>query len=107
MRRCIPLLLCLLAPLTASANPVQIDGTSLLAFCIVAFLAFVVEAGIVALLLAFRGLAPLRAFAAYFIGNARALAFRGSQPDQYPTDGSRSQLCHPHQRSNVQVPAPK
>ena len=75
MRRCIPLLLCLLAPLTASANPVQIDGTSLLAFCIVAFWAFVVEAGIVALLLAFRGLAPLRAFAAYFIGNALIFFF--------------------------------
>ena len=75
MRRCILLLLCLLASLTASANPVQIDGTSLLAFCIVAFWAFVVEAGIVALLLAFRGLAPLRAFAAYFIGNALIFFF--------------------------------
>jgi len=75
MRRCIPLLLCFLAPLTASANPVQIDGTSLLAFCIVAFWAFVVEAGIVALLLAFRGLAPLRAFASYFIGNALIFFF--------------------------------
>src|SRR5205809_8009762 len=75
MRRCIPLLLCLLAPLTAFANPVQIDGTSLLAFCIVAFWAFVVEAWIVALLLAFRGLAPLRAFAAYFIGNCLIFLF--------------------------------
>jgi len=75
MRRCIPFSLCLFVPLTASANPVQIDGTSLLAFCIVAFWAFVVEAGIVALLLAFRGLAPLRAFAAYFIGNALIFFF--------------------------------
>ena len=57
---------CCLLPLTVMANPVMIDGTSLLAFVIVAFWAFVVETGIVALLLAFRGLQPLRIFMIYF-----------------------------------------
>lgn len=58
---------CCLLPLTVIANPVMIDGTSLLAFVIVAFWAFIVEAGIVALLLAFRGLQPLRIFMIYFV----------------------------------------
>ena len=58
---------CCLLPLTAIANPVMIDGTSLLAFVIVSFWAFIVEAGIVALLLAFRGLQPLRIFMIYFV----------------------------------------
>ena len=41
--------ICLLIPLGASANPVMLDPVSLLAFYIVAFWAFVVEAGVVAL----------------------------------------------------------
>ena len=43
---------------------------SLIAFYVVAFWAFVVEAGIIALLLTFRGVASLRVFIAYFIANA-------------------------------------
>jgi hypothetical protein len=62
--------ICLLIPLVASANPVMLNPSSLIAFFVVAFWAFVVEAGIVALLLAFRGVAPLRVFIAYFVANA-------------------------------------
>lgn len=60
----------LLVPLVASANPVMLNPSSLVAFAVVAFWAFVVEAGVVALLLAFRGIAPLRVFMAYFVANA-------------------------------------
>ena len=65
----------LLVPLVASANPVILNPSSLLAFYIVAFWAFVVEAGVVALLLAFRGIAPLRVFMAYFVANAAVFFF--------------------------------
>jgi hypothetical protein len=61
---------CLLVPLVASANPVILNPASLIAFYVVALWAFVVEAGVVALLLAFRGIDPLRVFLAYFIANA-------------------------------------
>ena len=54
-------------PLMAVANPVIVDPSSLLAFAMVAFWAFVVESGIVALLLALCGLQPLRIFTAYFL----------------------------------------
>jgi hypothetical protein len=74
-RKHLAFLLFLFAPLAARANPVNIDGTSLLAFCIVAFWAFVLEAGVVALFLAFRGMAPLRMFSAYFITNVLVFFF--------------------------------
>lgn len=67
--------ICLLIPMVASANPVILNPLSLLAFCIVAFWAFVVEAGVVALLLAFRGIAPLRVFMAYFVANTAVFFF--------------------------------
>jgi hypothetical protein len=57
------------------ANPVVVDVTSLIAFCYVVLAAFLVEAGVVALLLTFRGLAPLRIFAAYFVANALVFFF--------------------------------
>ena len=66
---------CCLLPLTAIANPVIIDPTSLLAFVIVAFWAFIVEAAIVALLLAFRGLQPLRIFMIYFLVKVAVFLF--------------------------------
>jgi hypothetical protein len=75
MRRLILITICCLAPLAAFANPANIDGTSLLAFSIVAFWAFVVEAGIVALLLCFRGTQTLRVFMAYFLANAAVFFF--------------------------------
>lgn len=62
--------ICLLIPLAASANPVMLNPSSLIAFYVVAFWAFVVEAGIIALLLTFQGAAPLRLFLAYLIANA-------------------------------------
>ena len=42
---------------------------SLISFVVVAFFAFIVEAGIVALFLTFSGLATMRVFASYFITN--------------------------------------
>ena len=67
--------ICLLIPLVASANPVILDPSSLIAFFVVAFWAFVIEAGVVALLLTFRGVAPLRVFVAYFVANAAVFIF--------------------------------
>ena len=66
---------CLLIPLVASANPVMLNPSSLIAFAVVAFWAFVVEAGVVSLLLAFRGIAPLRVFMAYFVANGAVFFF--------------------------------
>jgi hypothetical protein len=60
----------LVAPPLASANPVILNPSSLMTFCVVAFWAMVVEAGVVALILAFRGVAPLPLFAAYFVVNS-------------------------------------
>jgi hypothetical protein len=67
--------ICLLIPLAASANPVMLNPSSLIAFYIVAFWAFVVEAGVVTLLLTFRGVAPLRVFVGYFIANVAVFFF--------------------------------
>ena len=67
--------LCLFLPLAAFANPVMIEPSSLLAFCIVVFWALVVEAGVVALLLAFQGLNPLRIFIAYGVTNIAVFLF--------------------------------
>src|SRR6202161_2737323 len=64
------LLLLLLVPVTACANPVSLDRVSLVAFCVVVFWAFIVESGIVALILAFRGLLVLRMFFCYYVANA-------------------------------------
>jgi hypothetical protein len=64
------LLFLLLVPVTACANPVALDPVSLVAFCVVVFWAFVVESGIVALMLAFRGLLVLRTFFCYYVANA-------------------------------------
>jgi len=62
----------------ASANP-AVSMSSSPAFFVVVFWAFVVEAAIVALLLAFRGVAPLRIFIADFFANA-AVFFLLFQP---------------------------
>lgn len=75
MRRGFLVVVGLLTPLVANANPVIINPASLLAFCYVAFWAFVVEAGLVALVLTFRGLAPLRVFIAFFIANGLVFFF--------------------------------
>lgn len=75
MRRRIAIVLCLLMPLAAWADPVIIDPTSLLAFGIVAFWALIVEAGVVALLLTLQGLKPLRIFIAYGVANTAVFLF--------------------------------
>lgn len=75
MRRWIPIVLCLLMPLVARANPCIINPSSLIAFGIVAFWALVVEAGIVALLLTFSGLAPLKVFVGFFLANVAVFLF--------------------------------
>ena len=75
LRRFLPMVLCLLMPLAARANPVILDPGSLIAFGIVALAAFVVEAGVVALLLTFSGLAPLRIFGAFFVTNLAVFCF--------------------------------
>jgi hypothetical protein len=64
-----------LTPSIASANPVMLNPSSLLAFCVVAFWAMVVEAGVVALLLAFRGAAALPVFGGYFVLNGAVFLF--------------------------------
>jgi hypothetical protein len=66
---------CVFAPSIARANPVMLNPSSLFAFCIVAFWAMVVESGIVALLLAFRGAAALPVFFAYLILNGGVFLF--------------------------------
>jgi hypothetical protein len=73
-RRCIPIALCVL-PLSAHANPVILDPSSLIAFGVVALCAFVVEAGVVALVLLFSGLSPLRIFGVFFVINLSVFCF--------------------------------
>lgn len=48
----------------------MLNPVSLVAFCVVVFWAFIVEAGIVTLLLAFRGVVVLRMFFCYYMANA-------------------------------------
>lgn len=71
----ISIALCLLMPLPVLANPVVLEPTSLFAFVVVAFWALVVEAGIVALLMTFQGLNPLRIFVAYGVTNIGVFIF--------------------------------
>jgi len=59
----------MLMPVVARANPYILNPSSLIAFGVVAFWALVVEAGLVALLLAFAGLAPLKVFVGFFVAN--------------------------------------
>ncbi len=53
----------------------MVNPSSLLAFCVVAFWAMVVEGGVVALLLAFRGAAALPVFGGYFVLNGAVFLF--------------------------------
>ncbi len=62
-------------PCVAWANPVSINGISLIAFGIVAFWALVVEAGVVALMLLFAGMAPLRTMGGYLVTNVAVFVF--------------------------------
>lgn len=75
MRRWLLIVFCVLVPIVARANPVILNPSSLIAFVVVAFWALIVEAGIVALLLMFAGLAPLRFFGGYLIANIAVFIF--------------------------------
>jgi hypothetical protein len=59
----------LMLPLVARANPVMIDGQSLLAFAIVAFWALVIESAIATLTLASRGVVIIPLFGTLVIAN--------------------------------------
>lgn len=69
MRARLFILVLLLMPLVARANPVMIDGQSLLAFGIVAFAALVVESGIVTLAMVSTGVVVVHAFVALTLAN--------------------------------------
>jgi hypothetical protein len=75
MRRRLFIILGVLIPMAARANPYALDPSSLIAFGIVAIFALIVEAGIVALLLGFAGLAPLRMFFAFLLANVAVFIF--------------------------------
>ena len=68
-------MLCVLMPMAATANPYIVNPSSLIAFGVVALAALVVEAGIVALVLAFARLAPLRMFGAFLLANVARFIF--------------------------------
>lgn len=61
--------------MVARANPYILNPSSAVAFAIVALSALIVEAGVVALLLAFVGVAPLRMFAGFLFMNVAVFAF--------------------------------
>ena len=75
VRRSIPIVFCLLVPMVARANPYILNPSSLIAFGVVAFWALVVEAGLVALLLTFAGLVPLKVFGGFFVANVAVFLF--------------------------------
>lgn len=64
-----------MTPLVTWANPVMIDGQSLLAFVIVAFWALVVESGITALTLVSCGVCLVPLFVALIIANVAIFLF--------------------------------
>ena len=69
MRRWFAIILGMLIPIAARANPYVLDPSSLIAFGVVAFFALIVEAGIVALVLTFAGRVPIRVFFGYLLAN--------------------------------------
>lgn len=75
IRRWLPVLLCFLVPALARANPFILNPSSALAFAVVAFMALIVEAGIVSSLLAFAGLNPLRLFLSFWVINTAVFLF--------------------------------
>ena len=64
-----------LLPFVAQANPVQIDGQSLIAFGIVAFWALVIESGIATLALLSAGILIVPSFVALVIANVAVFLF--------------------------------
>lgn len=72
-RLCIAVLL--MFPLIARANPVMIDGQSLIAFGIVAFWALVIESGIATLALTSSGVLIVPSFGTLLIANVAVFLF--------------------------------
>jgi hypothetical protein len=75
MRKRVFILALLLIPLVARANPVEIDGQSLIAFSIVAFWALVIESGIVTLALVSCGVLIVPAFITLVLANVAVFLF--------------------------------
>jgi len=75
MRARIAIAVMLMMPLVARANPVMIDGQSLIAFGIVAFWALVIESGIVTLALVSSGLLIVPLFGTLIICNVGIFLF--------------------------------
>lgn len=75
MRKRLFILTLLLMPLVARANPVQIDGQSLIAFGVVAFFALVVESGIVTLAMVSSGVLIVPAFITLILANVVLFLF--------------------------------
>lgn len=74
-RKTILSLLAVLLPIAARANPVQIDGQSLIAFAIVAFWALVVESGLVTLTMVSRGVVIVPTFMTLVFANLALFLF--------------------------------
>lgn len=75
MQRKLLFFILLLCPCVASANPVNVDGQSLLAFWIVAFWALIVESGIATLILIRTGITVVPFFQLLAFGNLTVFLF--------------------------------
>jgi hypothetical protein len=75
MKRPAAIVILCLAPLVALANPYVLNPGSLIAFGVIVFSAMVVESGVVALLLACKGMRVLPVFFSYFLCNAAVFLF--------------------------------
>ncbi|MDB6026794.1 MAG: hypothetical protein JWM68_3017 [Verrucomicrobiales bacterium] len=75
MRARLSILVLSMMPLIACANPVQIDGQSLIAFGIVAFAALVVESGIVTLAMVSCGVSVVPTFFILALANVALFLF--------------------------------
>ena len=75
MRARLAIAILLMAPFVVRANPVMIDGQSLIAFGIVAFWALVIESGIVTLALVSSGLLIVPLFGTLLICNSAVFLF--------------------------------
>ncbi len=75
MRRLLSIAVLLLLPLGARANPVMVDGQSLIAFGIVAFWALVIESGIATLALLSSGILIVPSFIALIASNVAVFLF--------------------------------
>jgi len=75
MRSRLAIIVLLMFPVIARANPVMIDGQSLIAFGIVAFWALVIESGIATLALVSSGLLIVPSFGTLIVANVTFFLF--------------------------------